>query len=337
MKIGKGKDSRHFRTSGQRSGYTEYRYGDECLRPVYDPSKPHGRQPVITDKAHKKRIIRDTAAILREWESSAFEHEAACRHGLRQGFCENGAGWTRADDEAAYIVREALHSNGAKRPTWDQGQWHHTAGRDNCAWCHREIDDPNATRGQRYCSTECATQAVQHRGGRDAVRFDNVVRQAYRQVQRAKAKPKPCEHCGTPFRSERKGARFCSLTCSRRATGYIKPEKNCPECNSAFKPQKADQAFCSYRCAAVAKVAARREALPPAICTACDQSFKPAVQGQHYCSKACRKKVDHLHQRVRKGTATLVPFAFDQYFTLPINSSRPVWLTPERFDEMAGG
>jgi hypothetical protein len=26
--------------------------------------------------------------------------------------------------------------------------------------------------------------------------------------------------------------------------------------------------------------------------------------------------------------------AFDHYLTMPINASRPAWLTPERFDEM---
>jgi predicted nucleic acid-binding Zn ribbon protein len=120
----------------------------------------------------------------------------------------------------------------------------------------------------------------------------------------------------------------------RHGTGAIRQEKPCKECGTMFLPHNQRQIFCSHSCAKTASVRERREAAEARCCDVCGGTFAPATADQRFCSKPCRKKLENLHQRVKRGGARLVPFAFDQYFTLPINSARPAWLTPERFDEL---
>lgn len=268
------------------------------VRPVYVPGKD--KLPLVVTKDKHLHLVELASSILATGKPTKFEHEGSCRAGLRAGFCLAGNPWEQADAAAGKIVSDALHNIRARRPTWEQGQREVTDPNDRCSWCKGPIPDELFYRPTpaRYCSDVCAKSAFEQR---DFERRDSSNR-AYRDAQNiiaAHRQPvRACLCCGTRFRSREPTQLYCSERCANR-----------------HRPQV--QAFtCSCRC--------------------CGISFTATYENTSYCSPTCRSKFAMLASGAWQPKQ-LSPPVFDFLFTIPINASRPVWLTPERFDEMVAG
>lgn len=134
---------------------------------------------------------------MREWHRSPFEHEA--------------------DTEAAALIAECLSRMGAKRPTWDQGQWQYTHAREDCYRCGSAIDPDDQARGFRYCSDVCAKAARQTLA--DQLRWDHELRrQGYWQIVVANNPVKSCPTCEKQFKSKDRDQEYCSPACLRSAS-----------------------------------------------------------------------------------------------------------------------
>lgn len=369
----RGRTGNHLKNTGLYSGgnWPEYRYGKVEPRPVYNPAKA-SRARVIKDKALKREVVAQTAATLRTWETTPFQFEAACRHGLRQSFCEKGHGWQPSDDAAADIVAEALANNGAKRPSYDEGQWEYTVSPDFCVGCQGPLDEVAIVRRQRFCSIECAKVTNERRAYGEMRRNLEVARIAQRMIRAEKEPAVECQHCHRPFQRmaithalARGAGKFCSKAC-HDASMRIYADRDCVVCGDTFRPSREMQQCCSVQCRAQQQIKPDN-----AECQHCHKSFKSYRVGtgkqEKFCSTACfhaSKSSRVLHkecewcgdQYVAKGekgrfctpscqsTANdyskgIVPQrlsakVFDHYVTMPINAARPAWLTPERFDEL---
>lgn len=109
------------------------------------------------DQVYRRKLIDQTAAILRRGEPTDFAFEGFMRHGLRSGLCLRGWSWSDADDTAADIVRSALAQIGAKRPTYQQGQpeWAQDGviliERERCVRCGWQLSEHQ----RKFCSRLC--------------------------------------------------------------------------------------------------------------------------------------------------------------------------------------
>ena len=120
--------------------------------------KPKAKDRRRLTKDRRRQLVDAMMAVLREGESSMFEFEASCRHGLRASLCLKGWGWTEADELSAAIVNSALHLIGAVRPTWGEGQpeWTQNGSgaliaRTRCIRCRRRLEETQA----KFCSALC--------------------------------------------------------------------------------------------------------------------------------------------------------------------------------------
>lgn len=108
-------------------------------------------------QAYRRRLIDQTAAILRRGEPTYFALEAFMRHGLRSGLCLRGWHWHDADELAKEVISAALNQIGAKRPTWKQGQpeWTQegviTIERERCIRCGWKLPEGHL----KFCSALC--------------------------------------------------------------------------------------------------------------------------------------------------------------------------------------
>src|SRR5690606_26650363 len=95
-----------------------------------------------------------------------------------------------------------LNKIGARRPTWEEGQWVYTQSPDYCAWCHGPIEIEEMSRGRRFCSVDCAKSAVEHMNRKTSHHYGAVLRSALRLIDKDRAEPRPCQHCGTMFKTD---------------------------------------------------------------------------------------------------------------------------------------
>jgi hypothetical protein len=108
-------------------------------------------------QAHRRKLIDQTAEIMRRAEPSVFAMEGFMRHGLRAGLCLRGWAWSDADELAADVVRSALNQIGAKRPTFQQGQPEWTQDgiilieRERCVRCGWNLPENH----RKFCSRLC--------------------------------------------------------------------------------------------------------------------------------------------------------------------------------------
>lgn len=125
------------------------------------------------DQAARQARARRVADVLRLYEASPFQFEAACVHGLRAALCLQGWGWQQAHHEARQTVLSGLDLIGARRPSWDMGQigyaLHEYGGfteRTRCAWCH----GPMPADRPKYCGDSCngAAKSARNRRHRNA-------------------------------------------------------------------------------------------------------------------------------------------------------------------------
>ncbi len=272
---------------GYWSGYGDYRYGER--RPVtLAGQKPKAK---IQNEAKRKHLISRVIDGMRDWRCTPFENEGPMRAGLRSGFCSMGHGWGDADKEADVVISHALRRIGAVRPTWDEGQPSHTDSPDFCSWCRGPMDDEDRTRGQRFCSAECAAIAIQQRDRKSNKYMGTVLRSAVRLVTKATAPPRDCEYCGDTFRSDREDARFCSPVCvSRWQKGdLLLKDIVCQGCGKTAKPSNRGARFCSHSCASAVHHRQERERLASEtrICACCGDGFAPTTESTIYCSRRC--------------------------------------------------
>lgn len=297
-KRGSGRRAGSFGDGGQMSGYANYRYGENRMnqiggaRPVYIPGKAPPR-PIVSADRHMD-LVAKTAAILDTFKATKFEHEGACRAGLRTAWCEEGNGWQRSDDAAAKVVADALDKIGARRPSWEEGQWVYAQREEQCAWCQGPIEDGDQSSGRRFCSADCAKSALLHMNRKTNHHYGAVLRSAIRLIDKEKSEARPCRFCATPFKSDRADAQFCSASCAgfhvagELAFGHI--ERKCEECNRAFKPNKRDRKFCSTVCAGVYNKRREAESLAHErrCCPHCQSEFTPTIRSQVYCGRDCQ-------------------------------------------------
>lgn len=104
-----------------------------------------------------------------------------------------------------------------------------------------------------------------------------------------------CEHCGKPFVSKTKYARFCSPKCMRANSRkrYQIPAK-CEYCGKNFQAHRYEGTrFCSRTCASKWREQQKNiqtEEKPTAICPVCGKEFIKTVHNRIYCSNKCNVK-----------------------------------------------
>ena len=302
-----------------------------------DQGRRYGRErkpslaPIF--KGEKRRhVIDDVMDILRDWRFSAFEHEGACWHGIRQSLCLQGYSWGRSDFEAFQIVAEGLRTLGATRPTWWQGQREYCQYenvRSECVHCCGSIpDDRRDKGGVYYCSDDCRRfSALRHREKmeRQVSMSEHLAALAVKSVKLRDSRRRHCQHCQALFVPTRQGARdqqHCSLKCAKAAITVHHP-KPCDQCGEMFKPRSANghvKRFCSMQCAGRyrAEHVAEYRQQPEKSCTVCRSIFRPtAITGKDvYCSRTCRSVARNLRRRAVKTTNViyLTVEIFDQVF-----------------------
>lgn len=304
---GAGRRKGFFGDGGQTSGYADFRYGENRggklggARPVYIPGK--GKPTPVVNADQHRHLVDQTAEILGEWKSTKFENEGACRAGLRSAWCLSGHDWHIADATAERIVAEALNKIGARRPSWEEGQWVYTVSPDYCAWCHRPMDGEEQSSGRRFCSVDCAKSAVLHMNRKTNHHYGAVIRSAQRLIDKDKAEPRPCKFCGTMFKADYAAAQFCSVRCNGLHTAgdlaFSHIDRECEECNRTFKPTSRTQTCCSQTCAGVKNRKREAESLAHErrTCTHCQTEYTPTKNTQTYCGKECQT----LANRVKHG------------------------------------
>lgn len=231
-------------------------------------------------------MVSTIATILRQGEPTVFAFEAACRHGLRIRLIFEGWRWADADSTAAEIVATALRRIGAQRPTWLQGQREYTISTDQCSWCRGDLTESDILRGRRFCSVECARARIHYKGRdqRISPSGDVMGNAAYYILKLAAAPERPCQHCGRPYKSADRAARFCSQKCFAEASRTL-ADRTCanPVCGKVFRPDKESSRFCSHACF----IEGRSLVLAPRSCAQCGGAFQPKNESAMYCSPVC--------------------------------------------------
>lgn len=255
----------------------------------------------------RNTIVPRIMGILESGQTSKFQFEGACRHGLRSGFCLEGMAWAKADARALAIVTEALRRIGAERPTWSEAQPSHVEegsaaiGRLHCERCSRRIIGEPVARF--FCSSLCSSahRKAKHRKSGEAMSRAEYLASV---AARRKALRRPCEHCGKRFEPRHAAVadqRFCSAPCAHAAIRLRPDQTACEHCGNLFVPDSGGRKFCSHRCYTAAKAVRKYEPRP---CIVCAEPFAPGYPNAVYCSTRCQAQADRA-----KKAATLPPRA----------------------------
>jgi len=252
-------------------------------------SKPRKAPPPVYKRILKgqkrEHVIDRTMDVLRDWRSSIFEHEGACRAGLRAGFVLAGHKWIHADLEAEAIVLTALDRLGAKRPDWEQGQREYVDYDGCCINCGKPVNpEPGDIRGLFFCDEVC--QKAKRVKRETAFRFwqTDKAKQAAYAALKATFPKRTCERCGKEYQPSRLGTRYCSNECFHEVREDRLPDRNCEQCGNLFHPTTRSKAgvYCSPSCAS-----AGRTVIPLTPCERCGTSFKAYKRNQRFCSLDC--------------------------------------------------
>jgi hypothetical protein len=273
--------------------YAAFRYGPKT------PTKV--KMPRILAGVERKAVENHVKQILDSWESSKFQFEGPCRHGLRSTFCLQGHTWSTSDAEAEALVAEGLKRIGAVRPSWREGQPEYTQDgvvpveRLRCAHCGNPIPEDRGSRNgpTKYCSELCGQAAYARKArifGETVTRAEYLARQAAKSRATAE-REKDCQHCGKSFRPGYaiKRQRFCSPECGKAArkelpTGHL---CTCVACGKNFRSRIADQKYCSRECYdGIDRGGAHH---PTRQCPACHTIFQVHVPAAKTicCSRTC--------------------------------------------------
>lgn len=223
--------------SGRARLYAEYR--DGLAKPVTlaGQSKP---RPIL-NRERREHFLDIVTNHLRSGRLTPFEHEGACRHGVRSKLVLEGYAWRRSEAQAADLVSSALHILGAVRPDFIEGQRSYTVPRENCKWCSVDLDEETIAAGQPYCSDLCRRRAYVFRafeaGGKKFI---------------PRTDPKFCLECNKEFHPKDRRVEYCSKSCAARGRHRefaAKHEmRNCQACGTHFQPSSVVDRFCSRRC-----------------------------------------------------------------------------------------
>ncbi|MBB4064733.1 endogenous inhibitor of DNA gyrase (YacG/DUF329 family) [Gellertiella hungarica] len=246
-----------------------------------------------------RRHVKEASIILGAGTFSKFEHEGACRSGLRSALCSDGWGWSDADIIAAGITAAALKAIGAVRPTWQEGQPEYALDgikvveRVFCKGCGVKIPEQDSERPRDYCEPRCV-QA--HHGrmaaifGRQRTRMELIAAWVAKRENFSPSES-TCERCGKmfPVKNSYRERKYCSS--EYRSAVMKNPRKPiapipCPQCQVSFLPKTKAVKFCSRTCVAQSYVAAARRA--PKECRHCSKTFQPSVKDESFCSRDCR-------------------------------------------------
>jgi hypothetical protein len=261
-------------------------------------------EPRRMDQVRFRQLVDKAACILRTGESTKFEFEGACRHGIRSALCLGGWPWSDADAAAAAIVAKALNQIGAVRPTWDQGQPDYAVAygsqRSRCARCDGPIaEDRGSSNGTpvKFCSDLCAHNAMAERkriSGEKVSLAEYLATCVARTERTMQERAAVCQNpaCGRLFPTKDRDRKYCSRKCWD-AREKLYPERVCerPECGNVFTPKNSGKSvsrYCSRECANLS----RRKVRPALTCQNpdCRTIFYPDFPSdkRKYCSDACR-------------------------------------------------
>jgi hypothetical protein len=272
--------------------------------------------------ARPRELTTVIAEILDAGQSSKFEYEGACRHGLRAGLCLRGRSWSQADFEAAEIVAVAINLLGVKRPTWAQGQLAYTEDgfspieRTRRIRCGNRIPTDRFNHGGRpvlYCSRLCSGAHYANRArtfGLKVSRVEYLARCAIQSKRTMEERARPCKHCGRMF-----WTLINQKHCSRRCYNIGRSaERPCARCGKVFRRNSTSHKHCSPTCAAASRrITINRE------CPVCGTIFRPKRPSdpKRVCSCRCAALA-----RQKKGEA-LQQLGFDFGPSVNPNPARP--------------
>lgn len=257
--------------------YASYRYGS--AKPITLP---------LFTKLKRKAIVEKIRITLDNFSLSPFEHEGACRAGLRSALCLISKDWHRSDAEAAFIVGEALRRNGAARPTWEEGQRAYVTPKENCAWCDNAIGEDLIGKS-RFCCDVCTTSARTSWDFGTRKNYDLSYAEVHRAIKLTASQKRLCRHCGSTFRSVEANAQFCSRKCFGHSIQRVQ-SRRCKHCATEFLPKNDAAIFCNSNC--WREYQAANPTYPPRNCIRCDAVFEPRKEDSKFCSAAC----SHAHK-----------------------------------------
>ncbi|WP_275789117.1 hypothetical protein [Pararhizobium gei] len=311
---------------GYWSGYDDYRHG---------PTKKISLAQVFKG-APRKRLVADIVNMVRDYRRTPYEHEGSIQAGIRSALCLAGERWPVADDEARGLLAAAFKKTGVKRPGWWEGQAEYTAPREVCHWCFIELPEDLRRSGKRsaYCSMECVNRAIAKRVEGPKGQGDPVYKACHAAISRLRAKPRDCEHCKKPFRSDRSYQRLCSKACRDAARTTVE-ERCCEHCSTVFRPhvsKKSEDAGAGKFCSSACRWAYERKNPPTyeCACVLCSTPFTGERKNAIYCSNRCLQ----MFTRMRQGEwpKRMNTPLFDYYFITLAKRQEPTPLTTEIFD-----
>ena len=175
-------------------------------------------------EAAKMARRRQSIKLMGEAEHTATvlarkERERQGRADARICVCECcGEVFDRKDSRMAYCSRTCANRHRMEKVTETVRK---------CAVCNK----PFATKASIYCRNSCRNRA-------------------YKARKAAAAEPRPCENCGTIFKSHRPEMRFCNLVCAAAGNHARLPELSCRGCKAIFRARGPfdKRAYCSPNC-----------------------------------------------------------------------------------------
>lgn len=266
--------------------------------------KKKAEQRAILQGEARRALIHEVIDTMKAWSFSHFEHEATCRHGLRASLCLQGHDWHLSDNEAIGIVQEALRAMGAQRPSWMEGQWAYTVGRDQCVRCGGPIDDEGQGRGHRFCSNVCAKGSMVERAANEVYTRDRVYIWAQQMIWLSRRKAKPCAQCGTMFKSLNPKVVYCSPRCVRHSAGGLLEDRQCLWCGETFHPRDHSMECCSKPCASKHRHREWKQQAEERSCTVCRSVFRPKTSSSIYCSPVCARTARNTQTRQQRAEVT---------------------------------
>jgi hypothetical protein len=119
---------------------------------------------------------------------------------------------------------------------------------------------------------------------------------------------KTCPFCRQPFTPRKESQKFCSHSCSSKATvprkrrRRVKISKTCENCGAPYDTFRPAQRYCKDACR-IARISADKTWLTEIPCQFCDKLFRPPQRGYKFCSRPCAYKGKAAGSFVRGSVA----------------------------------
>ena len=111
----------------------------------------------------------------------------------------------------------------------------------------------------------------------------------------SKLAAKTCPFCKQSFAPRKESQKFCSHSCSSKATvprkrqRRVKIAKTCEKCGTPYDTFRPAQRYCSDVCR-IAQISANMTWLTEIPCQFCEKHFRPPQRGYKFCSRPCAYK-----------------------------------------------